>query len=87
LITESDSIQCITDAAAVDRLSVETRVGTRQLSLSTHLYEAYIEEQSKRIQNLLRTSWWDRNGNVFMLSVGIVLGVVGSALLVGLAHN
>jgi len=87
LITEDHATQCIEDAAAVSRLRVETSVRTRQLSLSTHLYEAFIEDQRERIRGLLQTSWWDRNGNVFMLGVGIVLGVVGSALLVGLANN
>jgi len=87
LITEGHATQCIEDAAAVSRLRVETSVRTRQLSLSTHLYEAFIEDQRERIRGLIQTSWWDRNGNVFMLGVGLVLGVVGSALLVGLANN
>ena len=87
LITEDHASQCIEDAAAVSRLRVETNVRTRQLSLSTHLYEAFIEDQRERIRGLLQTSWWDRNGTVFILGVGIILGVVGSALLVGLAKN
>jgi len=87
LITEDHATQCIEDAAAVSRLMVETNVRTRQLSLSTHLYEAFIADQRERIRGLLQTSWWDRNGTVFMLGVGIIIGVVGSALLVGLANN
>lgn len=87
LITERHAAQCIQDAAAVARLQVESSVRSRQLTLSSSLYEAYIENQRKQIRNLRQTNWWDRNGTVFMFGVGLILGVVSSAVLVGLATN
>ncbi len=87
LITESDAFQCIEDAAAVERLTVEVNVRTRELEVSSSLRDQFIAEQRARIEELSRRSWWDENGNIFMLGLGVILGVAISALVVGLAVN
>jgi hypothetical protein len=87
LISEADATQCIEDAAAVERLTVELAVRTRELELSNSLRDQFIAEQRARIDELSQRSWWDENGNIFMLGLGLVLGVAASALVVGLATN
>ncbi len=87
LISEADAIQAIEDSAAVSRLTVELAARTRELELSSSLRDQFIEEQRTRIEELSQTSWWDQNGNVFMLGLGLILGVAASALVVGLAAD
>lgn len=86
LIDEESALQCIEDAAAVDRLTIELAARNRELELSAALRDQFIGEQRTRIEELSRRSWWDENGNIFMLGVGLVLGVAASALVVGLAN-
>lgn len=86
LITEEHALQCITDSASVDRLTLELAARTRELEVSSSLREQFISDQAKRIQELSSESWWDKNGNVFMLGVGLLLGIVASSLVVGLAR-
>jgi len=86
LITEEHALQCITDSASVDRLTLELAARTRELEVSSSLREQFIEDQAKRIQELSSESWWDRNGNFFMLGVGLLLGIVASSLVVGLSR-
>lgn len=86
LISEADATQCILDAASVSRLTIELAVRTHELDVSTTLREAFIAEQRARIDQLRERSWWDENGNIFMLGLGLILGVAASALVVGLAN-
>lgn len=86
LISEADAIQAITDAAAVNRLTLELAARTRELDVSSMLRDAFIEEQRTRIDQLREHSWWDDNGTIFMFGVGLILGVAASALVVGLAN-
>jgi 7-cyano-7-deazaguanine synthase in queuosine biosynthesis len=87
LLIDADAAeQCIEDAAAVDRLTVELAVAQRVLQQSTTLYEQHINEQESRILQLSTTSWWEQNGNIIMLTLGLILGVVGAAVVVGLAN-
>lgn len=85
LVTEENALQCITDAASVERLTVELAARNRELEVSTSLREEFITEQRQRIVELSSRSWWDEHGTVFMFSVGIVLGVFVTALIAGLA--
>ena len=87
LIGEDDVFQCVEDAAAVGRLTIELAARTRELELSSSLRDQFIAEQRTRIEELSRRSWWDENGNIFMLGLGLILGVAASALVVGLATN
>jgi len=87
LIDENSATQCIEDAAAVDRLTVELAARTRELELSSSLRDQFEADQRTRIEELGRRSWWDENGNIFMLGLGLILGVAASALVVGLANN
>lgn len=87
LVTEDHALQCVEDAAAVERLTVELAVRTRELAVSSSLRDQFIAEQRARIEELSRRSWWDENGNIFMLGLGLILGVAASALVVGLATN
>ena len=85
LITEDHALQCITDSAAVDRLSVEVAARTQELSVSSSLRDLFIEEQRKRIEELSAESWWDKHGTVFMFGVGLVLGILSVSLAAGLS--
>lgn len=87
LISESSAAQCIEDAASVDRLTVDLAARTRELELSSSLRDQFISDQRDRIQQLSQRSWWDENGNVFMLALGVVLGVAVTALIAGLVNN
>lgn len=86
LVSEADAIQAITDAAAVNRLTLELAARTRELDVSSMLRDAFIEEQRVRIEQLRAHSWWDDNGTIVMFGVGLILGVAASALVVGLAN-
>ena len=87
LITVAHASQCIEDAVAVTRLTVELAVRTTEMSTSSALRDVFIDEQRTRIAELSATSWWDDNGNIFMLSLGLILGVTASALIAGLVIN
>jgi len=87
LIDENSALQCVEDAAAVDRLTVELSARTRELELTSSLRDRFIDEQRARIEELSRRSWWDENGNIFMLGLGLLLGVAASALIAGLLNN
>jgi hypothetical protein len=87
LITESSATQCIEDSASVDRLTVDLAARTRELDLSSSLRDQFISDQRDRIQQLSQHSWWDDNGNVFMLGLGVILGIAAAALIAGLVHN
>lgn len=86
LINEAAATQCIDDAAAVGHLTVELAARARELEISTRLREEFERAQAERITALSQHSWWDENGNVFMLGVGLVLGVAASALVAGLVN-
>jgi len=86
LISEAAAGECIEDAAEVDRLRVETRVRLRELEVSAQLYEEFVGEQRSRITALSQYSWWDENGALFSLGVGLVLGVVVSLVVFALAQ-
>lgn len=87
LISESSATQCIEDSASVARLTVDLAARTRELDLSSSLRDQFISDQRDRIQQLTQHSWWDDNGNVFMLGLGVVLGIAAAALIAGLVHN
>jgi hypothetical protein len=87
LLIDADAAgQCIEDAAAVETFRVELAVAQRVLQQSSTLYEQHINEQESRILQLSTTSWWEQNGNIIMLTLGLILGVVGAAVVVGLAN-
>ena len=87
LMPEAEFRLAIEQDAAAERWQIEARVFEHQLETERLLFEAFIEDQSSRITSLLEQSWWDENGNWFMLGLGLVLGVGVSALIVGLAAN
>lgn len=87
LMPEADFHLAIEQDAAAERWQSEARVFERQLETERRLYEAFIGEQGDRINELSQQSWWDENGAIFMFGVGVVLGVVVSAIIVGLASN
>lgn len=87
LMPEADFRLAIEQDAAAERWQSDARVFERQLEMERRLYEAFIEEQSNRINALSGQSWWDENGALFMFGIGTVLGVVVSAIIVGLASN
>lgn len=86
LIDAAAATQCIEDAASVARLTVELAVSQRVQQQSSDLYVRHIQGLESRVLQLSSTSWWDQNGNVLMLTLGLILGVVGSAVVVGLAN-
>jgi len=85
LITEEHAIQCVEDSASVERLTVELAARTQELTLSSSLRDTFIEDQRDRIRELSKVSWWDKHGNVFMLGVGFLLGIISVSLAVGLS--
>ncbi len=87
LMTEEDFILSLENDAAVPRLTQENSLLRSQLQLEARLYEEFIEEQRSRIDSLSTESWWDKNGTWFMFGLGLVLGVAGSAVIVGLTTN
>lgn len=87
LMPEADFRLAIEQDAAAERWEREARVFELQLETERSLYEAFITEQRNRINALSERSWWDENGTLFMFGVGLVLGVVVSAVIVGLATN
>tara|TARA_R100001132_G_C3271933_1_gene94020 strand:+ start:2367 stop:2627 length:261 start_codon:yes stop_codon:yes gene_type:complete len=86
-MTEEDFILSLENDAAVPRLTQENSLLRSQLQLEARLYEEFIEEQRSRIDSLSTESWWDKNGTWFMFGLGLVLGVAGSAVIVGLTTN
>ena len=87
LLSEDDFRLALELDAAADRWQTEARVFQRQLETERSLYESHISAQRDRIRELSQHDWWDDNGNWVMLGLGIVVGIVASALLVGLANN
>ena len=87
LMPEADFRLAIEQDAAADRWQQEARVFERQLETERVLFEAFITEQRNRINELSEVSWWDENGALLMFGLGTALGVVVSAIIVGLATN
>lgn len=87
LMPEADFRLAIEQDAAADRWEREATAFQTQLRVQESLYEAFIGEQRDRIIELSEQSWWDENGALFMFGVGTALGVVISALIVGLVTN
>ena len=87
LLGEDDFRLALRLDAASQRWEREARVFERQLETERRLYEAFISEQRARINQLSERSWWDENGALLMFGLGTALGVVVSAIIVGLATN
>ena len=87
LMSEPDFRLAIEHDAAAERYRGEVAVLSAVIEARKVIYEAFIAEQRARIDDLLATSWWDDNGAVFMFGAGLVVGIVLSAVLVGLAMN
>lgn len=87
LLSEGDFRLALEFDAAAVRWEREARVFERQLETERNLYESHIGTLNNTIRELSDESWWDENGNWFMLGLGVVLGIVASGVLVGLATD
>lgn len=86
LITEQAAASCIEAQAAARRWQLTSEADTQLREQSAHLYEQFIIEQNSRIQQLSQHSWWDDNGNAFMLGLGFLLGIALTAVIVAVSH-
>lgn len=87
LLSEDDFRLALELDARASRWEREARVFQQQLEVERRLFEDFISDQRNRINELSEQDWWDENGNWVMLGLGLVVGVVVSAVLVGLAAN
>lgn len=86
LITEQAAASCIEAQASARRWQLTSEADTQLREQSAHLYEQFITEQNSRIQQLSQHSWWDDNGNAFMLGLGFLLGIALTAVIVAVSH-